>query len=166
MLIVGILVLLVSGAYAAGQARPGGKAGKIPSPPPSARVWRSETTGKEYRVWIENERFYAVWMNVPAELAQGGAYIRTECQRVGTRWVGSSQTYLPFPCGRTENGKRVGKWCRVPTKIEFRRVEENRITGSAEGYRKFDCEKCKIVESVMKDFEWVPKDQAARGSKQ
>ena len=57
-----------------------------------------------------------------------------------------------------ENGKRVGKWCRVLTKIEFRRVEADRITGSAEGYRRFDCERCKIVESVMKDFVWTPKD--------
>lgn len=172
VIIAVVLLLLVSCTYAAGQARPGGqgkpgeKAGQIPAPPAAARLWRSQTTGKEYRVWIENERFYAVWMNVPAELAQGGAYIRTECQRVGTRWIGSSQTNLPFPCGRTENGKRVGKWCRVLTKIEFRRVEANRITGSAEGYRRFDCDKCKIVESVMKDFEWTPKEQSAVGSKQ
>ena len=157
VLIVGILVLLVSGAYAAGQVKPGGTAGQFPAPPAAARVWRSQTTGKEYRVWIENDRLLAVWTNVPAELAQGGAYIRTECQRVGTRWIGSSQTYLPFPCGRTEHGKRVGKWCRVLTKIEFRRVEADRITGSAEGYRRFDCETCKIVESVMKDFVWTPK---------
>jgi hypothetical protein len=166
VLTVGILVLLVSGAFAAWQVKPGGKAGQFPPPPAAARVWRSQTTGKEYRVWIENERLHAVWTNVPAELVQGGAYIRTECQRVGTRWIGSSQTYLPFPCGTTQNRNHVGKWCHVLTKIEFRRVEVDRITGSAEGYRRFDCESCKIVESVMKDFEWVPKEQSPVSSKQ
>ena len=163
-LIVGFLVLLVSGAFAAGQAKPGGKAGQFPPPPAAARVWRSQTTGKEYRVWIENERVHAEWVNIPPEIARRGAYIRTECRHVGESWIGTSQSYLP--CDTTENGKRVSNWCRVVTKTEFDHIGANRMTGRSEGLRRFDCAGCRVLETVWKDFEWVPKETSPVGSKQ
>ncbi|MFB3922289.1 MAG: hypothetical protein ACE145_11245 [Terriglobia bacterium] len=159
ILILAACTVLACCVSAAAQAKPRQKRSEFPAPPATARAWHSQTTGKEYNVWIANRRLYAVWTNVPADLAKGGAYIRTECRRVGTRWVGSSQTYLPFPCGKDKDGKQIGRWCHLLTKIEFKRVESDRIAGSAEGYLKFDCEKCAIAESVMKDFEWTPKGQ-------
>lgn len=163
VLSVVILVMLGSGPLAAGQAKPGGKAGQIPAPPPSARVWRSQTTGREYRVWIENERLHAEWVNIPPELAQRGASIRSECRHVGTRWIGTSQSYLP--CETTEKGETVRNWCQVTTKIEFDRPGANRMAGRGEALRRFDCAGCRVLETVWKGFEWVPKEPSALGSK-
>jgi hypothetical protein len=125
--------------------------------PVAARVWRSLTTGKEYRVWVENERLNAEWVNIPPALVQGGAYIRSVCRRVGTRWIGTTRSYLP--CETQEGGKQVSNWCHLLTKIEIDSVAAERIRGRAEGLRRFDCQRCKILETVWKDFEWVPKEQ-------
>lgn len=123
--------------------------------PAVSRVWKSETTGKEYRVWIENERFHAEWVNIPPELAQRGAYIRSECRRAGSKWIGTSHSYLP--CESVEKNKAVRNWCRLLTRIEIDTVAADRITGRGEGVRRFDCQSCKILERVWKDFQWVPK---------
>jgi hypothetical protein len=128
---------------------------EFPTPPPSARAWRSQTTGKEYRVWIEGSRLYAEWVNIAAESRRRGAYIRTECRRTGTRWIGTSHSYLP--CEREGNNRQDYNWCPWVTKIVFERVEANRMSGRAEGFRRFDCDRCRILETVWKDFEWVPK---------
>lgn len=164
VLIVGILVLLVSGASAAGQAKPGGKAGQFPAPPAGARVWRSQTTGKEYRVWNENERLHAEWVNVPPDAAQQGVSIRIECRRMGTRWIGTAQNHLS--CDTTENAKRVTNFCRITSKIEFAALEANRITGRAEWARRFDCANCKVLEFAWHNFEWVPKEPSPLPIKQ
>ena len=130
--------------------------GQLPVPVPIApRVWRSETTGKEYRVWIENQRFHAEWVNVPPDLAQRGASIRTTCRLVGAIWIGTTRSYLP--CEAVESSQRVRNWCRLLTKIEITDVKADRITGRGEGLRRFDCERCKILETVWADFEWVPR---------
>jgi hypothetical protein len=141
-----------------------GERRQFPPPPASARIWKSLTTGNEYSVWIENERLYAEWVNVPRELAERGAFTRTESRRAGPRWMGTSQNYRP--CDTTENGKRVRNWCHVVTKIEFDSVEASRMTGRAEGLRRFDCANCKILETVWKDFEWVPKEPSPVPMKQ
>ena len=159
-----ILVSFASGLFPAWQAKPPGKTGQLPAPPASARIWKSQTTGKEYRVWIENEQLHAEWVNVPPEMAQRGAYIRTECRHVGTRWIGTSQSYLP--CETTEKGKRVSNWCQLVTKIEFDHAGANRMAGRGEALRRFDCAACRVLETVWKDFEWLPKEQSAVGSKQ
>ncbi len=136
---------------------------QFPPPPASARIWRSQTTGKEYRVWIENERLHAEWVNAPPELAQHGASIHIQCHRMGTKWVGTARNYLP--CDTTENGKRVTNWCRLTTKIEFDQPEARRMTGRTEWARRFDCANCKILEPVLTNFEWVPKEPPAVGNK-
>ena len=59
---------------------------RIPITPPEQgypKLWKSETTGKEYRVQVDRGRFYAEWVNIPPESAKRGAYIRSECRRVG-----------------------------------------------------------------------------------
>lgn len=137
---------------------------QIPAPPASARIWKSLTTGNEYSVWTDNDRLYAEWVNVPKELAERGAYTRSECRRAGARWVGTSQHYRP--CDTTENGKHTRNWCHLVTKIEFDSVEANRMAGRAEGLRRFDCANCRILETVWKDFEWVPKEPSPVPMKQ
>lgn len=115
-------------------------------------------------MWIENERLHAEWVNVPAQLAERGAYIRSECRHVGALWIGTTQSYLP--CETTENGKRVSNWCQVMTKAEFNHVGANRVTGRSERLKRFDCQRCRVLETDWQDFEWVPKEQSAVDSKQ
>ncbi len=136
------------------------------TPPPQitrapARVWRSLTTGKEYSVRVNGQTLYAEWVNIPLALVQGGAYIRSECRRVGTHWVGISRSHLP--CDTMEGNKRVQNWCNLVTKIEIDSMTADRINGRAEALRRFDCERCRILEKVWAKFEWVPKAEA-RGS--
>jgi len=137
------------------QPVPPPKPPQFPSPPPAARIWKSQTTGKEYRVWTENQRLRAEWVNAPSVGAQG-PFIRIECQRVGEKWVGTARNFLP--CDTTENGKRVTNWCRLTTRIEFDLPQAYRMTGRTEWARRFDCVNCKVLEPVWKDFEWVPKE--------
>ena len=122
---------------------------------PPAQVWRSLTTGKEYSVRVDAQTLYAEWVNVPPPLVQGSAYIRSECRRVGTRWVGISRSYLP--CDTMEGNRRVQNWCNLVTRIEIDSMTADRITGRAEAIRRFDCERCRILEKVWAKFEWVPK---------
>ena len=122
---------------------------------PPAQVWRSLTTGKEYSVRVDGQTLYAEWVNVPPPLVQGGAFIRSECRRVGTRWVGISRSYLP--CDTMEGNRRVQNWCNLVTRIEIDSMTADRITGRAEALRRFDCERCRIIEKVWAKFEWVPK---------
>jgi hypothetical protein len=124
---------------------------------PPARVWRSLTTGKEYSVRVAGQTVYAEWVNIPPALVQGGAYIRSECRRVGTRWVGISRSHLP--CDTMEGARRVQNWCTLATRIEIDSMTTDRITGRAEALRRFDCERCRILEKAWAKFEWVPKTE-------
>lgn len=136
---------------------------KLPSPPPARpkvvdapeRVWRSLTTGREYRVRVQSERLTAEWVNIPANERQRGAYIRTECRRAGSKWIGTSQSFLP--CETVEQGKPVSNWCRLTTKFEIHLLADDRISGRAEAARRFDCRTCKILEPVWANFEWTPR---------
>jgi hypothetical protein len=138
--------------------------------PTSARVWRSITTRREYRVWVENDRLHTEWVNLPPAAVQAGAYVRSESQRAGSKWVGTARSYLP--CDTTEASGRVSNRCKLLTKIEFTALTPDRITGRAEALRRWDCARCQILETVWKEFEWVPKEgaedsrQKAEGSKQ
>ncbi len=145
----GLILLALPLAAQQGAPRPP----QVPRAP--GQVWRSLTTGKEYRVRMGSQVLYAEWVNIPPQLAQRGAYIRTECRRVGAKWVGTSRSYLP--CDTIEGKKRVTNWCHLLTKIEIDTVTDKRIAGRGEGLKRFDCQRCKILETVWKAFEWVPK---------
>ena len=148
--------MIGGGNALAQEPKPPPKTPRFPALPSSARVWKSITTGKEYAVWIENDRLYAVWVNIPAKLASIGASIRIECRRADSRWLGTAQNHLP--CEATENGKRVTNFCRLTSKIEFDPILANRITGRTEWVRRFDCRSCRILEPTWANFEWVPKE--------
>jgi hypothetical protein len=161
----GALVLV-----ALGGVRLGAQATKEPGLPPSqtvpasARLWRSETTGNEYRVWTDKARLYVVWVNIPPGLARDGASLRSEFRRVGTKWVGTTYSFLP--CDTTEAGEHVVNQCRLETRIEIHSLEADRITGRGESLKRFDCARCQILETAWRDFSWVPKEQPAGSRKQ
>jgi hypothetical protein len=158
------LLLLTVVRFAAGQAAKGKKSGPAPAAPTSPRLWKSETTGKEFRVWTEGGVFHAEWVNVSPGLAKGGAYIRSELRRAGTKWAGTSHLYLP--CESLEANKPVSNWCLLETKMEIDALTADRIAGRGESLKRFDCRVCKILETGWAEFEWAPKEQKAEGRKQ
>jgi len=118
------------------------------------QIWKSASTGKEYRVKIEGDRFTAEWTNIPAPAAKLGAYIRTECRRSGSRWIGTSRFLLPFPCP-PPNGKL--KMCPLILRFEVDFVSPQRITGGGESLKDFDCTACEVRKTGWAPFTWAPK---------
>jgi len=121
------------------------------------KIWISETTGKEYRVRVENDVVRVEWVNVTSDLAVQGAFVRSECKRQGPKWVGTSSSYLPCTLGEGPKPK-IDNWCHLQTKFEIGSITADSITGQGEALINFDCLKCKILKSEMKDFLWTPKE--------
>ena len=119
-------------------------------------TWKSQTTGNEYRVRIEGDTFRAEWTNVPPDLATHKAYVRTECRRAGSKWIGTTRSLLPCTQGGGANAK-ILNWCPLVTRTEIESIAPERITGRAQAIHRFDCESCKLQETVWKDFVWTPK---------
>lgn len=134
-----------------------GLSGSVPS------VWKSQTTGHEYRVRADKERFYAEWINQPAAQAKHKAYIRSEAFRSGSKWVGVSRSFLP--CA-TDVRSAVNNWCHLVTRIEIDSMSSDKITGRGDTLKNFDCHTCRILETGWRDFVWIPKngDAAPRGA--
>lgn len=120
-----------------------------------AGIWKSQTTGKEYRVRIEGDRFFADWINLPPAAAQHGAYIRTVCRRNGSKWVGTSSIFMPCTIGEG-TAEHIADTCHVTLQIEINSLSKDRITGRGQSLRKFDCRSCKVLETGWGNFEWVP----------
>jgi len=126
------------------------------TPAQTKDLWISETTGKEYHVTVDGDTFRAVWVNISPELSAHGTFIRTECKKEGTKWVGKSTSYLPCSASSAANSK-IDNWCHLETAIEILSITPDRITGNGESVKQFDCMKCKIIEQGSKDFFWTPK---------
>lgn len=158
----GLLLLFSVVFFRAAPARFNAQESKTPerkgesAAPATARIWKSETSGKEYRVWTENRRFHAEWVNIPREFAAQGAYIRTVCRRAGAKWVGESRSFLPCSMGAGKE-EHIANWCRVTTGFEVDSMTEKRITGRGEALKRFDCKACTALEKEWKGFVWVPK---------
>jgi len=136
---------------------------RIPITPPEQgypKLWKSETTGKEYRVQVDRGRFYAEWVNIPPESAKRGAYIRSECRRVGPKWIGTTRTNLPCAVGEGTR-EHVANTCRLQLRIEISSVQADRIVGRGETLKRFDCRSCRVDETGWGDFVWVPKTPRA-----
>jgi hypothetical protein len=140
----------------AGQAKPAGKEQPTQAVSPPAKVWRSTTTGRDYRVWVDKDRLYTEGVNLPPALVRVGGYVRSESRRVGSKWMGTVHSYLP--CETTESNERISNRCHLETKIEIDSMTADRITGRAQTLRKFDCSACRVIEAAWADFVWVPKD--------
>jgi hypothetical protein len=116
------------------------------------QIWKSASTGKEYRVKVEGDRFTAEWSNLSPQAAKQGAYIRSECRRSGTRWIGTSRIFLlcPLPDGKT-------KMCPMILRFEVDFISSDRITGGGEILRDFDCGSCEVRKTGWGPFSWTPK---------
>ncbi len=124
----------------------------------SSRIWKSNTTGKEYRVRTNGDRFYAEWVNLPREHATHKAYIRSEALFTGSKWVGISRSFLPCATGEESKSKGgITRWCHLVTRIEIDAITADRITGRGDTLKSFDCHTCKVLETGWKEFVWVPK---------
>jgi hypothetical protein len=119
-------------------------------------IWKSETTGKEYRVWTEKEQFHAEWTNIPPQFAAKGAHISSTGARKGQKWLGESQNYLPCSAGEGKQ-EHIANFCQLTTGFEVDSMSATRITGQGEALKRFDCAKCKVLEKEWKNFVWVPK---------
>jgi len=135
-----------------------------PSPPAGAKaagtdqalpkVWVSQTTHREYRLRIEQDLLYAEWINLPPDAAKLGAYVHTECRRLGDKWIGTTRVLLA--CAKPGEGK-ASRACPMTLRFEVDSVSPERITGRGESLRDFDCEKCEVRETGWGNFVWVPK---------
>jgi len=119
-----------------------------------ARIWKSQSSGKEYRVKIEGDRLTAEWLNIPPQAAKQGAYIRSECRRSGSRWIGTSRILLPCPL---PDGKT--KMCPMILRFEVDSISSERITGAGEILRDFDCGSCEVRKTGWGPFTWAPRKQ-------
>jgi len=126
---------------------------QLPRPTPAAlpELWKSTTTGKEYRVKMDSDQLTAEWSNIPPEAAKQGAYIRSECHRSGTRWVGRSNIFLQCSL---RNGKT--KMCPIVLRFEIDSISADRITGGGDILREFDCGSCRVGKTGWGPFIWVP----------
>lgn len=120
-------------------------------------LWVSETTHNVYRVRIEGNTLFADWVNIPPSEAQQGAYIRTECHRTGTKWIGTTTSYLRCEMEQPNHPTYV-HWCHILTRTEVLEIAPNRISGRAEALKRFDCHKCQALEKEWKTFDWIPKN--------
>jgi hypothetical protein len=111
-------------------------------------------------VKVDEERFYAEWVNVPPDQAKHGAQIRSEGFRSGSKWIGVSRSLLPLVCAggeKSSSKEKVTHWCRLTTRIEIDSVTADKITGHGDTLKNYNCQTCQILETGWKDFEWVPK---------
>jgi hypothetical protein len=129
---------------------PAAKANTKAAPLPA--IWKSATTGKEYRVQVKGDLLTAEWLNIPPEVAKQGAYIRSECRRQGSRWVGTSRVFEPceLPAGKT-------KMCLLVLRFEVDFISPDRITGGGESLHGFDCTSCEVRQTGWAPFAWMPK---------
>ncbi|PYV24718.1 MAG: hypothetical protein DMG27_12145 [Acidobacteria bacterium] len=120
------------------------------------RTWKSQTTGNEYRVWVEKDAFHAEWVNVPEDMARHGAYLHTLCRYTGSKWVGTSESLLPCTEGEGPDQRTVN-WCKLQTRTEIDSIARDRITGRGQTIKRVDCQSCKPLETGWAAFVWVPK---------
>ena len=155
-IVVLLCVVLVAGSLLfssenQGAAKPAASAAKSSALP---EFWKSASTGKEYRVKVEGDRFTAEWSNIPPQAAKQGAYVRSECRRTGSRWIGTSRILLG--CALLD-GKT--KMCPMILRFEVDSVSPDRITGGGEILRDFDCASCQVRKTGWGPFTWTPKKQ-------
>lgn len=145
-----------AGPESAASNQPAAPPAATATPAPKGSVWKSETTGKEYRVWTEKDQFHAEWTNIPPEFAAKGAHIRSMGAHKGDKWVGESENYLPCSVGEGKQ-EHIANFCQLTTGFEIDSMTDAKITGRGEALKHFDCAKCKVLEKEWKGFVWVPK---------
>lgn len=120
------------------------------------RIWVSQTTKHEFRVTVDKDLFRAEWINVPPAAAKQGAYIRSECRRSGSKWIGTSSIYQPFAVPGQPPGKDLTT-CHLTLRFEVDSISPQKITGRGETLKGFDVGKCQVLQTGWGNFVWVPK---------
>jgi len=133
------------------------RTGSPPSAKSASALWKSQTTGYEYRVEIEGETLKAERMDLPKDSAHEGAYVRTTAQHQGSKWIGKTQIFLPCALG---HGPVINK-CHLTMGFEITEMGSDLIRGRIENpdLSQFDCKSCNAPKKEWKDFVWVPKKQ-------
>lgn len=123
--------------------------------PAHSVVWRSQTSGNEYRVTIAGTTFQAERVNIPKDSTHQGAYVRTTARRQGQKWIGKTQIFLPCALG---HGPVINK-CHLTMGFEITEMKPDLIRGRIENpdLNQFDCKSCNVPKTEWKDFVWVPK---------
>jgi hypothetical protein len=120
------------------------------------KIWHSETTQNDYRVEVTKDLFRAEWINIPSASAKQGVYIRTECRRAGSKWVGTSTVNRLFGIPGAPAGKDT-KMCTLTIRFEVDSISPEKITGYSEALHSFDVNACRVNQTSWKEFTWVPK---------
>lgn len=152
---VALVIVLAQAALALGPAQVAGAKSSLRSPGGIPALWVSETTHNIYHVRIEGNTFYAEKVNIPPSEIQQGAYIRTECRRKGSRWLGTTRSVVQLEAGDPHQ-PREAHWCHLVTRTEIFNVTAERITGRAEALKRVDIPQCRILEKEWKNFVWAP----------
>jgi len=126
------------------------------SAPAQGKIWVSQSTHREYRVKLENDLFSAEWVNIPPATAKLGVYIRSECHRSGTRWIGFTRALLPCAKSGEAPGK-ITHTCPMTLRFEVDEITPDRISGRGESLKNFNCETCEVRETGWARWVWVPK---------
>ncbi len=122
-----------------------------------APLWKSQTTGNEYRLQVEGTTLRAERVNIPKDSAHQGAYVRTTARRQGSKWVGKTEIFLPCAIG---HGPVINR-CHLVMGFEITQMSADRISGRIEDpdLNQFDCKSCNAPKTAWKDFVWVRKKQ-------
>ncbi len=127
-----------------------------PLPGQLPKIWHSESTKHDFRVEVTKDLFRAEWVNVPPTAAKQGASIHTECRRAGDKWVGSSTVKMLFAVPGAPAGKDI-KLCSLTVRFEVDSISAEKITGHSEALHSFDVNTCRVEETKLADFTWIPK---------
>ena len=156
-----LMVLLVVCPFTVAGQKPTTPAqpAKATSKPTSAqlpKIWHSETTQHDFRVEVTDDSFRAEWVNIPPAAAKQGAYIHSECRRVGSKWKGTSTMNLLFNIPGAPAGKDT-KMCSLTMRFEVDSISPEKITGHSEALHSFDVNTCRVDQTSVSEFTWVPK---------
>lgn len=100
-----------------------------------SHMWHSVGTLYDFRVQMTNDLFHAEWVNIPPADGRQGAYIRTDCRRKGTKWVGSSNANLAFPL-RKVRGEKIPSTASSPFNSRWIRFQRKKSLATQRVRRK------------------------------
>jgi len=131
-------------------ATPNPASGQLP------KIWHSDASHKDFRVEVKGDLFHADWVNIPAAAAKGGASMRIECRRTGTKWVGSASVYQGIAVPGASPGNDI-KMCHFTVRFEVDSITPEKILFHTEAMRSIDAAKCQLHQTAWEEFAWIPK---------
>jgi hypothetical protein len=130
------------------------------------RIWTSVTSGRDFKIRIEGDYIYTEWVNLPSQLQNTVAFMRSELKKDGDKWAGKVRTRLPYSYKSAyfdfwKTGQTVGtenvNWCSLESEFEIVKLTDSRIEGRAFDSASIDVKKCKPGKMEWHSFVWIPK---------